>query len=103
MFRWEANNSNDKRGYALNGKLRHCKVVSASTKKTLLNDIKKNIYRVYSILLRLNSVQDGEDIMTNALEKLDREELLSPKQFGKLGEHENIDLSTVTNITNICY
>ena len=66
--------------------------------KTSLNDIKKHHNRVYSILLRLNDVQSVEDGMTNVLEQLDREELLSPEQFEKLNELENIDLSTVANI-----
>ena len=35
----------------------------------------------YSIFLRLNDVQGDEDRMTNALQQLAREELLSPEQF----------------------
>ena len=66
--------------------------------KTLLNDIKKNRYRVYSILLRLNDVQGDEDLTTNALQQLAREELLSLNQYKKLRELEEITLSAIANI-----
>ena len=55
---------------------------------------------IVSILFQLNDVQGDEDRMTNAIQHLSREELLSPKQFEKLSELKNIDLSTITNIIN---
>ena len=66
--------------------------------KILLIDIKKNRYRVYSILLRLNGVQGDEDMMANALQQLAREELLSPDQYKKLNELEGITLSAIADI-----
>ena len=36
--------------------------------------------------------------MTNTLEQLAREELLSPEQFEKLSELEEKDIATVANI-----
>ena len=66
--------------------------------KTLLNDIKKNRYRVYWILLRLNDVQGDEDMLTNALQQLAREELLSPDQYKNVNELEEINLPAIADI-----
>ena len=62
--------------------------------KMLLNDIKNNRYRVYSILTRLHDAED----MSNVLPQLVQEELLSLEQYEKLAELKEIDLPTVANI-----
>ena len=55
IVKWEANNSYDKRDYAATAKFPHAGR-SQHRLKTLLNDMKKNRYRIYSILLRLSDV-----------------------------------------------
>ena len=53
----------------------------------------QNRYRVQSILTRFYDAQDARDI-SNILEQLVREELLSHEQFQKLLELEELDLPT---------
>ena len=64
----------------------------------LLNDINSN--RVETILTRLNDAQDERDI-SNILEQLVREEMLSYEQFGQLCELEQMDLPTIALVIRL--
>ena len=66
--------------------------------KMLLRDIDQNRFRVESILTRLNEAEDEEDI-SNTLEQLKREELISPEQFEKMTENDAaFELPTIVTI-----
>ena len=66
--------------------------------KILLDDIQHNRYRVRSIFTRLKNAQDERDI-TNIVEQLAREELISTEQYEKLLEDDAAyTLATTANI-----
>ena len=66
--------------------------------KMLLNDIDKNRFRVESILTRLDMAEDEKDI-SNTLEQLLRQELISPEEYKKLTENDAAyELPTVVTI-----
>ena len=63
----------------------------------MVDDINSNRHRVQSILTRLHDAQDARNISNN-LEPLVREEVLSHGQYQKLVELEELDLPTVLEI-----
>ena len=65
--------------------------------KMLLNDIYSNRYRLQTILTRLDDAQNARDI-SNILEQLVREEMLSHEQYEKLVELEELELPSVVEI-----
>ena len=65
--------------------------------KMLLDDIKSNRFRVHSIFTRIVHGQ-GKDDMLSILKQLAAEELLSPEQFEKLSELEDLDLPIIALI-----
>ena len=64
----------------------------------LLNDIKRNRHRVYSILIRLQNVLDDKDRIKDVLRQLAREDLLSEEQFEQIMEIEEFSLPAVADI-----
>ena len=66
--------------------------------KILLDDIQHNRYRVRSIFTRLKNAQDERDI-TNIVEQLACQELISTEQYQKLMEDDvAYSLATIANI-----
>ena len=59
--------------------------------RMVTGNFKSNRYRVHSVFLRLDDVQD-KDEMLFILKQLATEELLSPEQFETLSELEQMDL-----------
>ena len=82
------------------GRLEQSNIAKSSQHRLemLLNDIKNNRYRIYSILMRLNDADGDKDRMKDVLRQLAQEDLLSEEQFAQLMELEDLTLPAVVNI-----